>query len=287
MKLKTKFGIISTIVIGLVLIVGFFVFIQVQKLEETIEENRIAGEIMKGVFELNLLTNDYLLRPGERNREQWQSRHKSIEKLFQPEIFRGSEEQMILDNLGKDSEIIRTTFLSLVENLEEPTSPELEERLVAELLLKSQTMLTGASRLMEISRAELSDIQQKTALFTMVSIAILALVILLALVVIVRGILGPVLSLQKGAEIIGSGNLEHRIEIKSKDEIGILAQAFNKMVENLFKEITEHKKTQEELQKRADELEKMNRLMVGRELKMAEMKKEIERLKKATAPVPK
>jgi PAS domain S-box-containing protein len=48
----------------------------------------------------------------------------------------------------------------------------------------------------------------------------------------------------------------------------------------IARNITDRKKADEELKRRTEELERMNRLMVGRELKMTEMKKEIEELKK-------
>ena len=41
--------------------------------------------------------------------------------------------------------------------------------------------------------------------------------------------------LKEGTEIIGNGNLEYKINIKSKDELGQLALSFNKMTENLQK----------------------------------------------------
>ena len=39
--------------------------------------------------------------------------------------------------------------------------------------------------------------------------------------------------LRQGAALIGAVNLDHRIEIRSKDELGMLAQAFNEMAEKL------------------------------------------------------
>lgn len=43
----------------------------------------------------------------------------------------------------------------------------------------------------------------------------------------------PILSLSEGVKIFGSGNLTHRIEIQSKDEIGHLARSFNDMAARL------------------------------------------------------
>jgi PAS domain S-box-containing protein len=47
-----------------------------------------------------------------------------------------------------------------------------------------------------------------------------------------------------------------------------------------FIDITERKRAEEELKKRAEELEKMNKFMVGRELDMIELKKEVNQLLK-------
>lgn len=58
-------------------------------------------------------------------------------------------------------------------------------------------------------------------------------VIVLVVVVISRSITLPIHELMRGAERIGRGDLEHRIDIRSKDEIGVLAQSFNTMVKNL------------------------------------------------------
>ncbi len=69
----------------------------------------------------------------------------------------------------------------------------------------------------------------------------------------------PIRKVKKGAEIIGKGNLDYKIGMDSKDEIGQLSKAFDKMTENLketttsidelSKEIDERKKVEESLQK--------------------------------------
>ncbi|QDT94381.1 Autoinducer 2 sensor kinase/phosphatase LuxQ [Gimesia algae] len=56
---------------------------------------------------------------------------------------------------------------------------------------------------------------------------------LLLVWMISRGIVSPILQLSQSAELIASGNVDHRISIDSQDEIGKLAEAFNRMVEDL------------------------------------------------------
>lgn len=47
----------------------------------------------------------------------------------------------------------------------------------------------------------------------------------------------------------------------------------------LEKEISEHKKTYEMLQEKLDDVQRLNKMMIGREIKMEELRKEIKRLK--------
>ncbi|HET8761086.1 MAG TPA: HAMP domain-containing protein, partial [Nitrospiria bacterium] len=59
-----------------------------------------------------------------------------------------------------------------------------------------------------------------------------AIFVLLGLL-IARRIVQPIQTLQAGAELIGQGNLNHRIEISTGDEIEDLANQFNKMAHKL------------------------------------------------------
>jgi serine phosphatase RsbU (regulator of sigma subunit) len=55
------------------------------------------------------------------------------------------------------------------------------------------------------------------------------LIAIVAAIVLATFTIRPVKALSKGAEIIGKGNLDYRIEIKSRDELGKLADEFNLM----------------------------------------------------------
>jgi len=92
-----------------------------------------------------------------------------------------------------------------------------------------------------------------------------ALIVALLGVLFARTITRPVRQLVEGAEEIGRGNLEYRIEVGVRDEIGQLSQAFNQMTENLQaitasrdelnREVAERKRAEEELKQTLAELE--------------------------------
>jgi signal transduction histidine kinase len=70
---------------------------------------------------------------------------------------------------------------------------------------------------------------QRTVVLLLVGLAISAV----ASLFLVRRMVSPVQTLQAGAARIGSGALDHRIEVKGSDELGALAGEFNRMAEQL------------------------------------------------------
>jgi nitrate/nitrite-specific signal transduction histidine kinase len=86
-------------------------------------------------------------------------------------------------------------------------------------------------------------------------------------------------------------DLSKKVDIETKDELGNLASAFNEMIEDLKKskkELENYSKTLEkkvkertkELESKNEELKEFNKMAVGRELKMVELKKRIKELEK-------
>jgi NtrC-family two-component system sensor histidine kinase KinB len=73
---------------------------------------------------------------------------------------------------------------------------------------------------------------QATWVVAGVSLAALALSVLVA-VRLAGAILGPIRELTRGAEAIGQDDFDRRVPVDSADELGRLAEAFNRMAENL------------------------------------------------------
>ena len=120
---------------------------------------------------------------------------------------------------------------------------------------------------------------------------LVVLVGLITALVVSRLIGKPLRKITEGARMISAGNLDATISVRSHDELGELADAFNKMTQDLKQsQQSLHSYTQQleqkvaertkELSSKVIELERMIELMVGRELKMVSLKKEIADRKK-------
>jgi len=96
--------------------------------------------------------------------------------------------------------------------------------------------------------------------------AVTLLVVAAAAALVSRSISSPILSLQHGTEIIGAGDLEHRVGTEARDEIGDLSRAFDNMLDRLrsttvsrdrlVEEVSERKRAQEQLRLAKDAAER-------------------------------
>jgi signal transduction histidine kinase/AmiR/NasT family two-component response regulator/HPt (histidine-containing phosphotransfer) domain-containing protein len=84
----------------------------------------------------------------------------------------------------------------------------------------------------------------------------------------------PVRELVHGSELIGSGNLDHRIDVESSDEFGHLAVAFNRMVANLQRSRAALHEAHDTLEKRVqDRTRTIEEFVVALELEVTERKR--------------
>jgi len=183
------------------------------------------------------------------------------------------------------------------------------------------------AHLEETDWAVVTELPIKEAYSPLIRQVIISLLIILSLLIsaifaimyISKKITEPIIDLRNAAVKISGGRLDTKIEVRTKDEIGELAQTFNQMtgmlkelygglekkVQERTEELEEAKASLEikvaartrelkelneqqeeiiekrtgEIKKRMEELERFHRLVIGRELKMIELKKELKRLK--------
>ena len=140
---------------------------------------------------------------------------------------------------------------------------------------------------------EIQGRQNITVSITLVILTILAIVFS---PVVSRTITKPISRLREAVDATCEGDLNVKIDVKSKDEIGELASSFERLTRDMKKSridlngdskelqkraeqmTRELKKSKKELDSKINELEEFNKLAVSRELKMAELKKRIKEL---------
>ena len=91
----------------------------------------------------------------------------------------------------------------------------------------------------------------------------------LSAMAIARGVTRPVLALQRGAEIIGSGNLDYRVGTEAKDEVGDLSRLIDSMTQNL-------KRYQGEIIQRNQEINTLNEELKHHVLQLEAANRELE-----------
>ena len=214
---------------------------------------------------------------------------------------------------GEKLDELLPAFEQLVEIKETPMEEELKQEKMRPIQLQIETLfkelyLRGA----EFSKHTGKVIYWMIDLITVILISVIIIFIVIGLIIgffISRSITRPLSKLVVASKAVAKGDFSQRVEAETKDEIGDLATSFNKMTEDLkrshtaleeskavleikvearTKELKELMEKQEEIikertkeiQEKMEELERFNKLAVGRELKMIELKEEIKKLKK-------
>lgn len=266
MKIKNRLYVSAGISIILVATLLFVILVTSRRVSEVSGRHDLIDNVRVSISELDLITYDYLLHREKRMEHQWNLKYKSL-----GEVLDGLAEEEGLKSIHAAYSALGNLFSQITANykerqkyIQEGASQERidiasrqEERFVAQLLITSHSVITDASRFAEKTRAEVMEVQRLAANLTLILMIILAIIVTSTSLLVARSIAKPLDKLTKGAEVIGKGNLEHRVEIKSKDEIGELAAAFNQMTEDLEKATALHERLNMELAQKNKELEQL------------------------------
>jgi len=259
MKIKTRVTISTVFSIVIVIMVAIVIGLLFQQLKQASEKEKMTHTIVQGVFELNILTHDYLLYHEKRSKRQWKSKHDSLTNLLSEIHFHMQNHKSILNKICVNHNELKSIFSQLYENYESRTSyredavfRQLNEMLASQLLLISQEIVSYAFRLAKESGEEMIAAQKIIYSVILILFVIMAAIITANYLFADRIIVRPIAKLHEGTEIIGAGNLDFRVGTGKKDEVGQLSGAFDAMVINLKKVMASRNELQEEIIKRKE-----------------------------------
>ena len=272
MSIKNQLYLNAWVSVVLTCILITIISISFIKMETQTQLHKKAHHIFTSVAELDIVAYEYLRYHEKRMKLQWEMKYRSASIYFVKDI----PESMLADYTA-----LRDLFTGVTENYEKrqnallnnglaaentDTLFLLENRLVAQFLLRSQSLLLDTSLFAE------KQLDETTQSLTMLGILILTVILILLVSIITlslfiaKNIVAPINELNKGAQIVGKGNLEHHIKIVSNNELGNLTTAFNNMVKNLKKVIA----TRDELNVEIAERKKVEEVLLISKKRLAE-----------------
>ena len=237
MKIKTLLHVSFAILIITVIVIGSGVMMTAQQVRESIANSQVADKIVRDVFLLNLLTNDYLLNQGSRARTQWESKFDSLTRVLDSATFTHPDELSRFDTIRDEHYQLQPLFFQLVDTarIQEAgaLSHDLKKRLSAQIAVKSQTIVYQSLQLALANQQKIARVQNHQRLLFLLFTLIVGGEIIVILFVIANSLIKPVLQLETGTRIIAEGNLDHRVRVTTDNEVGQLSRAFNEMTSHL------------------------------------------------------
>ncbi len=273
MKIRNRLYLGALISITLVVALVSVTLITSNQVAQASKQQEIAYEMHLAISELDILTYEYLMHYEKRAEQQWKLRYHATAASVGEEL---------AVSIRADYAVFGDLFSEVTANhkkrlrlIQEGASQEkidatavLEERLVAQLLVQSQSIIAGSSMLAEKSHAELMEALELDRNLTLALMLVIAIAVVGTSLLVARSISKPLGLLVEGAEAIGRGNLDYKLGTAAKDEIGGLSRAFDRMTEDLKAttvsrdelavEVAERKRAEEELKETMAELERSN-----------------------------
>ena len=267
-RIRIGSGVILLVALALLVVVagGFL------ELRSTVETNDRIARSLNGMFELSMLTTDFVINLEPRAERQWRQKYAALEGDLESVLAEESDPRRAEELLGNYRRV-GEMFDRLVEArdeaaagvVDEAVSQEYRERLAAQMLIEMQQAVTKL--------VALGDETSQRVLATMLGILVASSVVAGVGIVAVfgnavateRDVVRRLVDLRTAAVRLGSGDLSYRTGIESgSDEVAELAHAFDEMADEierahvmLSQEIGQRKEAETELVAYRDDLERL------------------------------
>ncbi|MGM0446619.1 MAG: ATP-binding protein [Bacillota bacterium] len=150
------------------------------------------------------------------------------------------EENQIIENINSDYQVYLDKFMTLRDLSNGDDFAEMQEYYLTDIMPHFQKIKEETRSLLMVNQEFMRSAQKKAndratqAIYSSILFSIAAIILAITLgIYISNKILKPINSLTDTIKDIAGGNLEKKIDIKTHDEIGVLAEEFNSMTERL------------------------------------------------------
>ncbi len=247
MKIRSKLLLAVLVPVLLVLVVGATLIFSYVIMEAAFDNGDKVRLIRNSITDLNHLVFSYVTYPEERPKQQFLAEYKKLTAFFAGVRFRNPDQQQLLKEITLNSQSMKDDFLRLVANIEQSERSgsnqllrESEELLEGQLQIRSRQADSIASSLKSLVDKDIRKTQTRTLALIFVILCLATIPGTFVLIQMRQRITTALTKLRQETEVVSSGILDHVITVESKDEIGDLTRAFNRMTSSL-KEVTASK----------------------------------------------
>lgn len=241
MIISTKERIATGTTLAAICLIGLSIVWAYSEVRDANQLRRQADDLTRVLTELRMVMFDYRQDGLERARVQWYTVSEHLDRLIANNDFSGTAQIDIINSVRKRRVLERKIFKALLAApaVESATAVGDESRyrseaqLYSRLLISQQESFKDAFRLTELAASSINTAQQQVLIVILAGLTVIALMIANTSWLIRREVLNPIGRLQRGAQVIGEGDLTHRINIRLNNEIGELSQVFDEMTAKL------------------------------------------------------
>jgi PAS domain S-box-containing protein len=200
-----------------------------------------AIDLSREISELRFSAIDYIIRPTERAREQFELRLDSIGKGLDSFPTGDSSKSDLLAKIVRNFNGLRVLSERLITGVEQQgdseAQPPIRDLIVDQILVKSQIMVASGMSMAQINEQQAAKVYRDTLLVTTSFGLLLPVIVGLLSLVVTRSVIRPVTTIQAALDVISEGAFDHKIGLASADEIGALARAFDRTTTELRRTI--------------------------------------------------
>lgn len=242
MTIKKRLRAVSVVVTLLIALTSIGYYATSRELQGAQAKSARAQNVVRGVFDLSVLSGGYLINRDSRVVDQWNARIASVRDLLELGQFDTVAERPHSERALQTLNALEGLLPRIVENYRQRSeggpenaklSEEAELRLSSQLLTLSQTLIFETRLLSDDVEEEARLALQRMGLLAMASVAIIAVLVFSLLLWYQVVFVGEFEELRRGVVVVANGNLDYKIQLKRADEFAELAAAFNDMTGRL------------------------------------------------------
>jgi len=280
MRLSIQFKIILAVFTIVLVVISASILATSGQISQTRTQENLSNSALQGASELTYLSNQYVIYREDFVLSRWQSTYTAISNDIGNLTVNSPDQQALVQEIKASQQNMKTVFDSIVaitmpsQNQSTATTVEILETSWSRMAISSQTIITDSTRLAQLLHSDVDQLNLRNIELILAAIITFSIFIAVIYLQIFRRTLKSISELQAGTKMIGSGDLDYKLNESSKDEIGDLSRSFNQMTFNL-KAVTASKT---ELEQEVAQRKQAEEALRQAQLKLQEYAANLERL---------